>query len=84
MELTAVAVVSPAESCRRSSFRKWIRHVSIHVALSNHYARDQASPSSDVYLLNRRRPLGVADCYNFIWYPFRGRDAHRANPSLIA
>jgi predicted nucleotidyltransferase len=26
---------------------------------------DQASPSSDVDLLNRRRPLGVADCYDF-------------------
>jgi predicted nucleotidyltransferase len=29
-------------------------------------ARDQASSSSDVDLLNRRRQLGVADCYDFV------------------
>ena len=37
----------------------------IQEAVFSSVARDQASPSSDVDLLNRRRPLGVADCYDF-------------------
>jgi predicted nucleotidyltransferase len=37
----------------------------IQEAVFGTVARDQASPSSDVDLFNRRRPLGVADCYDF-------------------